>query len=155
MDEKILHDPKCLIPWEFSYYIILRSCRIFSISSMKPRNCSCFSGVPSGANFVHPPYEAPCPSSLRTWSNVWKVGLRRHCQKSGVPFLGLDPLNEDSRILKYFRGDQTCFCYTTESLWGPGPIEVPQSSGPWRDYCCPSPIEPYTVHRSITLNPEP
>ena len=30
---KILHDPKSPIPWEFWYYSILRSCRIFSINS--------------------------------------------------------------------------------------------------------------------------
>ena len=30
---KMLHDPKYLIPWEFWYYSILRSCRIFSINS--------------------------------------------------------------------------------------------------------------------------
>ena len=30
---KILHDPKYPIPWEYWYYSILRSCRIFSINS--------------------------------------------------------------------------------------------------------------------------
>ena len=30
---KILHDPRYLIPWEFWYYSILKSCRIFSINN--------------------------------------------------------------------------------------------------------------------------
>ena len=33
MDTKILHDPMYLVYWELWYYIILRSCRIFSINS--------------------------------------------------------------------------------------------------------------------------
>ena len=33
VDPKILHDPKYSRPWEYWYYGILRSCRIFSFNS--------------------------------------------------------------------------------------------------------------------------